>query len=198
MCSFSEPVFHIHLIWLHQSLEVADLCSEWKTHFFIFALTSKTRQRNSDCGLMNIAYRRSFRVMCTSGLRDGLYQSRVGLIVSWQISHLLLFIFALKVSHLGKMNICRKYYIVEALMMAPHPPGGPKREQIKNVHRLWSLQLICAVNWKEAAQSPMFSWFSSTKSKLQCGVPSCAQGPVKPCPAPVTSLYPRVSQRLPD
>lgn len=68
MCSFSEPVFHIHLIWLHQSLEVAGLCSEWKTHFFIFALTSKTRQRNSDCGLMNIAYRRSFRVMCTSGL----------------------------------------------------------------------------------------------------------------------------------
>lgn len=42
-------------------------------------------------------------------------------------------------------------------MMAPHPPGGPKREQIKNVHRLWSPQLICAVNWKEAAQSPVFS-----------------------------------------
>lgn len=86
-----------------------------------------------------------------------MYQSRVGLVVSWQISHLLLFIFALKMSHFGKMNICKKYYIVEALMMAPHPPGGPKREQIKNVHRLWSPQLICAVNWKEAAHSPAFS-----------------------------------------
>lgn len=97
-------------------------------------------------------------------------------------------------SHLHRMNICRKYYIVEALVMAPHPPGGPKSEQIKNLLRLWFCQLICTVNWKEAALSPVFSWlvslFSSTNSKLQCGVPSCAQGPVKPCPGPVTSLIP--------
>lgn len=88
------------------------------------------------------------------------------------------------------MKICRKDYIVEALMMAPHPPGGPKREQIKNVHGLWSRQLICAVNWLHRARVQLVSLFSSTKSRLQCGVPSCAPGPVKPCPAPVTSLIP--------